>query len=203
MGESLLILRENILRVDCKIWQILERRKTGSTLGKKRVVCLNLPFLKKKKPKKTPTFFHEAFFFKSICPWAFFPTYPCLSFKTNIYSFLLWSVRKFLWGYALQTYPGSNCHLLPMAQQMTNSTAGRWAQGGDCVMGAVHVLPMGQFLKGKKHRTVFSCANKILGPWPSGKCVSAGGCWVGIWWFTLGNICVIYHMMLLAYNMTA
>lgn len=34
-------------------------------------------------------------------------------------------MRKFLWGYALQTYPGSNCHLLPMAQQMTNSTAGR------------------------------------------------------------------------------
>lgn len=26
------------------------------------------------------------------------------------------------------------------------------------------MLPMGPFLKGKKHRTVFLCSNKILGP---------------------------------------
>lgn len=30
--------------------------------------------------------------------------------------------------------------------------------------GAVRMLPMGPFLKGKKHRTVFLCSNKILGP---------------------------------------
>ena len=63
---------------------------------KKKKGLLELAFLEKNKTKQNPTFFHEAFFFKSICPRAFFPTYPCLSFKTNIYPFLLLSVRKFL-----------------------------------------------------------------------------------------------------------
>lgn len=148
--------------MDCKIWQNLERRKAGSTLGKKRGVCLNLPFLKKK-TKQNPTFFHKAFFFQKYLPLSIFSYLPMLIFQNKHLFLSTIECEEVPLRLCPTSHPGSNCHLLPMAQQMTKPTAGcteqRWFHDG-----AVQMLPMGQFLKGKKNRTVFLCANKIVGP---------------------------------------
>lgn len=70
-GRGFFPQRGNMLCVDCKIWQILERRKASSTLGGKNGL-LELAFLEKKKNKTQHSFIKHFFFAKVFALEHFF-----------------------------------------------------------------------------------------------------------------------------------
>ena len=115
--------------------------------------------------KQNPAFFHKAFFFSKVFALEhfFLLTHAYLSKQTFIpFYYRVWgsssevmpykhilavTVTSFLWHNKWLTQPQAALNI------------GWWFHDG-----ALQMLPMGPFLKGKKHRTVFLCANKNLGP---------------------------------------
>lgn len=91
---------------------------------KKKKGLLELAFLEKNKTKQNPTFFHEAFFFQKYLPSSIFSYLPMLIFQNKHLSLSALECEEVPLRLCPASQPGSNCHLLPMAQQMTKSTAG-------------------------------------------------------------------------------
>lgn len=109
-------------------------------------------------------------------------------------------MRKFLWGYALQTYPSSNCHLLPMAQHMTNSTAGHTEQrGGDCMTGTF-VCYLWDPVSQEKTQNCGCVQIKFWSFWPNGKMCLLVTAKLEYDDLHLETFVSFYHMMLLAWQ---
>lgn len=135
------------------------------------------------------------FFFQKYLPSSIFSYLPMLIFQNKHLFLSTIECEEVPLRLCPPSHPGSNCQPLPMAQQMTKSTAGCAQRRAVISRWAVHMLPMGQFLKGKNTELYFCVQIKfwvLLTQWKMCVC----------WWLPRWNM-MIYawkHLCHLSYD---